>query len=60
MPSFSTALELKSQATIDVLVVDISTVAGNDLDLTCISLLEEFTALNHGSGDTDNKCRAVM
>lgn len=44
----------------NVLVVDISTVAGNDLDLTCISLVREFIALNHGSGEADNKCRAVI
>lgn len=44
----------------DVLVVDVSTVAGNDLDLTCISLANEFTALNQRSGDTNNRCRAII
>ena len=44
----------------NVLIVDISTVAGNDLELTCISLVREFLALNHGSGVADNPCRAVI
>ena len=44
----------------NVLIVDISTVAGNDLELTCISLVREFLALNHGSGAVDNPCRAVI
>lgn len=44
----------------NVLVVDVSTVAGNDLDLTCISLIREFIALNHGSGEDENECRAVI
>eukprot|EP00581_Thalassiosira_minuscula_P006683 CAMPEP_0183703050 /NCGR_PEP_ID=MMETSP0737-20130205/938_1 /TAXON_ID=385413 /ORGANISM="Thalassiosira miniscula, Strain CCMP1093" /LENGTH=364 /DNA_ID=CAMNT_0025929749 /DNA_START=496 /DNA_END=1590 /DNA_ORIENTATION=+ len=44
----------------NALVVDMSTVAGNDLDLTCISLIREFIALNHGSGEYDNPCRAVI
>ena len=42
----------------DALVVDMSTVAGNDLDLTCISLVREFIALNRG--EEDNICRAVI
>ena len=42
----------------DVLVVDMSNVAGNDLDLTCISLIREFIALNRG--EEDNICRAVI
>jgi len=38
----------------NALVVDVSAVAGNDLELTCISLVKEFLALNkHGSGDDD-------
>ena len=47
----------------NVLVVDVSTVAGNDLDLTCISLVKEFLALNHGGFDDkdgDEECRAVI
>lgn len=44
----------------NALVVDMSTVAGNDLELTCISLIKEFIALNHGSGENDNQCRAVI
>lgn len=44
----------------NVLVVDVSTVAGNDLDLTCISLIKEFIALNNGSGEDDNPCRAII
>jgi len=44
----------------DVLVVDVSTVAGNDLDLTCVSLIKEFLALNHGRGEGDNPCRTVI
>jgi hypothetical protein len=43
----------------NVLVVDMSTVAGNDLDLTTISLIKEFIALNHCSG-CENSCRAVI
>eukprot|EP00571_Detonula_confervacea_P008756 CAMPEP_0172323184 /NCGR_PEP_ID=MMETSP1058-20130122/48082_1 /TAXON_ID=83371 /ORGANISM="Detonula confervacea, Strain CCMP 353" /LENGTH=423 /DNA_ID=CAMNT_0013039125 /DNA_START=9 /DNA_END=1280 /DNA_ORIENTATION=- len=42
------------------LVVDMSSVVGNDLDLTCISLVKEFIALNHGSGENDNHCRVVI
>jgi len=39
----------------DAFVVDMSTVAGNDLELTCISLVREFIALNRrGSYDTNN------
>jgi len=44
----------------NALVVDVSTVAGNDLDLTCISLVREFLALNQGSGEDDNSCRVVI
>ncbi|KAL7536454.1 hypothetical protein ACHAXR_010708, partial [Thalassiosira sp. AJA248-18] len=44
----------------NALVVDVSTVAGNDLDLTCISLVKEFIALNQGSGESNNHCRAVI
>jgi hypothetical protein len=42
------------------LVVDVSTVAGNDLDLTCISLIKEFLALNSSSEDDDNACRVII
>ncbi|KAL9178854.1 hypothetical protein ACHAXT_003985 [Thalassiosira profunda] len=44
----------------DALVVDMSTVAGNDLELTCIALVREFLALNNGDGESDNPCRAVI
>jgi len=44
----------------DALVVDMSNVAGNDLELTCISLVKEFVALNAGSGEHDNACRVVI
>lgn len=44
----------------NVLVVDVSSAAGNDLDLTCISLIKEFLALNHGSSEDDNPCRTVI
>lgn len=44
----------------DALVVDVSTVAGNDLDLTCISLVKEFIALNSRSDDDENPCRVVI
>ncbi len=45
----------------DALVVDFSTVAGNDLDLTCISLVREFLALNSGDGEeVHNPCRVVI
>lgn len=44
----------------NALVVDMSTVAGNDLELTCISLVKEFVSLNAGSGEHDNPCRVVI
>lgn len=44
----------------NALVVDMSNVAGNDLDLTCISLVKEFVSLNAGSGEHENPCRAVI
>lgn len=44
----------------NALVVDMSTVAGNDLELTCISLVKEFISLNAGSGEYDNPCRVVI
>jgi len=43
----------------NILVVDMSTVAGNDLDLSTIALIKEFMGLN-GSGFTDNPCRAII
>ena len=39
----------------NALVVDVSTVAGNDLELTCISLVKEFIALNQGYDDDDGE-----
>jgi len=42
------------------LVVDVSTVAGNDLDLTCLSLIKEFLALNRSSEDEENVCRVII
>ena len=44
----------------DALVVDMSTVAGNDLELTCISLVKEFISINAGSGEQENPCRVVI
>ncbi|KAL7516959.1 hypothetical protein ACHAWF_000093, partial [Thalassiosira exigua] len=44
----------------DVLVMDVSTCAGNDLDLTCISLAREFLALNRGDSEGKGSCRAVI
>jgi len=49
----------------DVLVVDVSTAAGNDLDLTCISLVREFMGLNNcisrqSDDDRHRDCRAVI
>eukprot|EP00592_Proboscia_alata_P015484 CAMPEP_0194398678 /NCGR_PEP_ID=MMETSP0174-20130528/126241_1 /TAXON_ID=216777 /ORGANISM="Proboscia alata, Strain PI-D3" /LENGTH=154 /DNA_ID=CAMNT_0039195007 /DNA_START=194 /DNA_END=654 /DNA_ORIENTATION=+ len=48
----------------NALVVDVSTVAGNDLELTCLSLIQEFLALNNGSGESSdgdsNPCRVVI
>jgi len=42
----------------NVLVVDMSTTAGNDLPLTCIALIKEFIALN--SSSNQQQCRAVI
>ena len=46
----------------NALVVDVSTIAGNDLELTCISLVREFLALNNNQDETDveNTCRVVI
>ena len=47
----------------NALVVDVSTIAGNDLELTCISLVREFLALNKNNDDSDeidNPCRVVI
>ena len=41
----------------NVLVVDMSTTAGNDLPLTCIALIKEFIALNNSNQE---ECRAVI
>ena len=41
----------------NVLVVDMSTTAGNDLPLTCIALIKEFIALNNSN---QQECRAVI
>ena len=41
----------------NVLVVDMSTTAGNDLPLTCIALIKEFIALNSSNQE---ECRAVI
>lgn len=54
------ALFNTSQGGFNALVVDMSNVAGNDLELTCISLVKEFIALNAGSGENDNLCRVVI
>lgn len=50
----------RSKEGYNALVVDMSTVAGNDLELTCISLVKEFVSLNAGSGEHDNPCRVVI
>jgi hypothetical protein len=44
----------------NALVIDMSNVAGNDLELTCISMVKEFISLNAGSGEDDNPCRVVI
>jgi ubiquinone/menaquinone biosynthesis C-methylase UbiE len=43
----------------DAFVVDVSSVAGNDLGLTCISLIKEFIALNQGPC-SENSCRCII
>lgn len=43
----------------NVFIVDMSTVAGNDLELTCISLIKEFIALNIHNNN-QQQCRAVL
>lgn len=43
----------------DAFVVDVSTVAGNDLGLTCISLIKEFIALNQDVYGK-NSCRYII
>jgi len=46
----------------DVLVADVSSIAGNDLDLTAISLIREFLELNDTLPCTqeDDRCRVVI
>lgn len=44
----------------DALVVDVSIVVGNDLELTCISLIKEFLALNESSDNDENRCKVVI
>ncbi len=51
---------LRGKEGYNALVVDMSTVAGNDLELTCISLVKEFVSLNAGSGEHDNPCRVII
>ena len=38
----------------NALVVDMSTIAGNDLELTCVSLVKEFIALNNNVNDDND------
>mmetsp|Transcript_8655 Transcript_8655/g.9982 ORF Transcript_8655/g.9982 Transcript_8655/m.9982 type:complete len:454 (+) Transcript_8655:327-1688(+) len=57
--SFQTSKEVE-QIQYDALVVDVSTVAGNDLELTCISLIREFVALNQNLENNENPCRCVI
>lgn len=46
----------------DVLVADVSSIAGNDLDLTAISLIREFEELNDNLPclREDDRCRVVI
>ena len=52
----------------NALVVDMSTIAGNDLELTCVSLVKEFIALNKKMNEEvedeesyqTNPCRVVI
>ena len=47
----------------NTLIVDVSTVAGNDLVFTCLSLIQEFLALNNGSNessDSVNLCLVII
>ena len=44
----------------NAMVVDMSTVAGNDLDLTCISLVKEFISLNYDISSNQQLCRVVI
>lgn len=44
----------------NILVLYMSAVAGNDLDLSTIALIKEFIGLNYGSGCSDNQCRAII
>jgi len=52
----------EERPTYNGLVVDVGAVAGNDLDLTCISLVKEFLALNTNSATEDEEdiCRVVI
>jgi hypothetical protein len=43
----------------DAFVIDISSVAGNDLDLTCISLIKELIAMNQDASG-ENSCRCII
>jgi len=51
--------ERRRPTTYDALVVDVPIVAGNDLDLTCVSLITDFLALNDHT-TTEKKCRVVI
>ncbi|KAL7546039.1 hypothetical protein ACHAWF_009384 [Thalassiosira exigua] len=45
----------------NALVVDVGACAGNDLDLTCVSLAREFLALNRGNGEGEEDiCRVII
>ena len=57
---FGREYENPASCTYDVLVVDVSSIVGNDLDLTSLSLLKEFIELNDNLPSSSKKCRVVI
>jgi len=47
-------------ASYDVLVADVSSIVGNDLDLQAVSLVKEFLELNDNMPGQGTKCRVVI
>ena len=65
-PSWRSALFFNNKdcevpcAPYDVLVADVSSIVGNDLDLQSVALVKEFLELNDTINDHDTCCRVVI
>lgn len=65
-PSWSSALFFDDKncdvpcAPYDVLVADVSSIVGNDLDLQSVALVKEFLELNDNIPGQDTSCRVVI